>query len=224
MNLSGQSYGLLTVVAEAGKTTGARPEKLWLCMCLCGTNKTVRQNNLRSGHTKSCGCQAKEINRKIHTTHGMKHTSTYITWCQMKARCNSPTSTSYGNYGAKGITVCDRWRTSFQNFLADMGEKPDSTYSIERIDNAKGYFPENCRWATSSEQNRNYGRNVFIAYAGREQCLTDWASELGIGRATLRYRLKAGWTVDDAFNLPASMANSPATRNGDNDSMAYRAA
>ncbi len=146
----------------------------------------------------------------------MKYTSTYTAWCAMKSRCYSPTSTSYDNYGAKGITVCTRWRDSFENFLQDIGEKPNKTYSIERINNAKGYFPENCRWATASEQNRNYGRNVFITYAGRRQCLADWANELAINKATLRYRLKAGWTVDDAFKLPVSIYKSYNTLNGNN--------
>ena len=158
----------------------------------------------------------REVNKAIHTVHGMRKSSTYTTWCQMKARCYSPGGTSYENYGAKGITICARWRDSFENFLQDMGEKPSKAYSIERIDNAKGYFPENCCWATTSEQNRNYGRNVFITHSGRRQCLTDWAKELGMGKDTLRYRLKAGWTVDDAFYLPVSMGNSHATRNGNN--------
>jgi hypothetical protein len=135
----------------------------------------------------------------------------------MKARCYSPRSTSYEYYGAKGITVCARWRDSFENFLQDMGEKPSQAYSIERIDNGKGYSPGNCRWATASEQNRNYGRNIIIEYAGRKQCLSDWASELGLKKPTLRYRLRAGWKVSDAFNLPVSMGNSPITRNGNND-------
>jgi len=214
LDLTGQKYGLLTVVSKKGRSDGLRPEHLWFCLCDCGNTAIVRQNNLRSGHTKSCGCHMREVNKTLHTVHGMKKSSTYTTWCQMKARCYSPGSTAYKNYGAKGITVCARWRDSFENFLQDMGEKPSRAYSIERIDNGKGYLPDNCRWATVSEQNRNYSRNVVIEYAGRRQCLSDWADELGLSKATLRYRLKAGWKVSDAFYLPVSMANNCATRNG----------
>lgn len=213
LDLTDHRYGLLKVVAKEGRTDGAKPEYLWRCLCDCGSFKIVRQNNLRSGHTKSCGCHKRKVNKDIHTKHGMKHTSTYTTWCQMKARCHSPSSTSYANYGAKGISVCSRWRESFENFLEDMGEKPANSHSIERIDNKKGYFPENCRWATSAEQNRNYSRNVVIEHNGQKQCLSDWAVQLGIKKHTLRYRLNAGWDISDAFSLPVSMGNSLCTRN-----------
>ena len=213
LDLAGHKYGLLTVVAYEGATNGPKPERLWSCACDCGNTKIVRQNNLRSGHTQSCGCHMRNQTRKANLKHGMVNTSTYTIWCLMKARCYQPSNISYGNYGAKGITVCDRWKDSFENFLADMGERPSKKHSIDRIDNLKGYSPDNCRWATSSEQNRNYSKNVVIEYKGRSQCLADWADELGIERATLGRRLRAGWSVDHAFNLPVNLGNSPSTRN-----------
>lgn len=207
LDLTGHRYGLLKVIAKEGRTEGARPEYLWRCLCDCGCTKVVRQNNLRSGHTKSCGCHMRKVNKAVHTKHGMKRSSTYTSWCQMKARCHSPNSTSYANYGAIGIAVCDKWRNSFEAFLKDMGEKPASGYSIERIDNKKGYFPENCRWATAAEQNRNYSRNIVIEYNGRKQCMKDWAVELKMHPSVLRYRLKAGWSVEQAFYTPVKLGN-----------------
>jgi hypothetical protein len=212
LDLRGQQYGLLTVFEYKGKTSGSRPEHIWLCICKCGKQKTIRQNNLRSGHTKSCGCQIHEVNKKLKTTHGMKYTSTYSSWCQMKARCCVKNNPSYQNYGARGINVCDRWLKSFEDFLKDMGEKPIGNYSIERINVNGNYELQNCKWATSYEQTRNYRRNIFIEHDGHKLCLSDWADKVGLLKNTLRARLKAGWPVSKALYTPAKTKyNSKAT-------------
>ena len=133
--------------------------------------------------------------------HGQRHTKLYGVWSTMKSRCNNPNNKSFKRYGDKGIKVCDEWVTSFKSFYdwaLTAGYKDGLT--IDRIDNSKGYNPDNCRWVTSSEQNRNYSRNHLITYNGRTQCLTDWADELGINRATLLMRLKRGKTVEQAFS------------------------
>lgn len=134
--------------------------------------------------------------------HGMKDSSEYIAWCNMKGRCLNPNDKSYGRYGARGISVCDRWLNSFENFYSDMGAKPSPAHTLERIDFNKDYCPENCKWATYKEQNRNYSRNVYIEYDGRRMCLKDWANEVGIENSLLRYRIRAGWPIDQALFRP----------------------
>ena len=212
LDLKGQQYGFLSVVNFAGISTGSRPERLWLCKCKCGAEITVRQNNLRSNHTKSCGCHMKQTSAIINRKHGYTKTPTYIAWANMKGRCLNKNNKNYLNYGDRGITVCAKWLNSFQAFIDDMGEKPGKGYSIERIDVNGNYEPSNCKWATTAEQNRNYRRNIYIEYNGRTQCLKDWATELGMCPSVLRYRIKAGWSVDDAFKIPVTMKNKPMHR------------
>jgi hypothetical protein len=119
----------------------------------------------------------------------------------MVRRCYDANSASYDRYGANGIGVCDRWRESFENFLADMGERPDGA-TIDRIDNARGYEPGNCRWATTAEQARNRTDNHTLTFNGRTMVMTDWAAEIGISVFTLSDRLRRGWSVDRALTTP----------------------
>jgi hypothetical protein len=133
----------------------------------------------------------------------------------MKARCTNPKAASYSRYGARGISVCERWLHSFENFLEDMGERPGKGYSIERLNNDKGYCPENCKWATTAEQARNYSRNVLLEHEGRKQCVADWAADKGIKAATLGQRIRAGWSVADALAVPVTLSNR-SHRNHDN--------
>lgn len=120
---------------------------------------------------------------------GTRYNKVYHAWQHMKARCYNPKCRQYKYYGARGITVCRRWKGSFESFAADMGPRPEGG-SLERVDNSKGYSPKNCRWATQHEQTRNTRQNRHIAYAGRTQCLTDWCRELGVNMSTLKYRIK----------------------------------
>ena len=133
--------------------------------------------------------------------HGMRRSKLYGVWCSMKERCNNPKVDGYKSYGAKGIKVCMEWEKSFKTFYEwalNAGYKEG--LSIDRIDNNEGYTPANCRWVTHAEQNRNYSRNHLITYNGETKCLSDWADELGINRATVYMRLKRGKTIEQAFN------------------------
>lgn len=132
--------------------------------------------------------------------HGKRNSRLYKVWCAMKRRCNSPHDEFYSRYGERGIKVCGQWDESFESFYGwAMKNGYKEGLSIDRIDNEKGYEPENCRWTTPSQQNRNYSRNHFITYKGETKCLADWAKEFGINRATVLWRIKAGKPLDEVF-------------------------
>jgi hypothetical protein len=123
----------------------------------------------------------------------------YWSWVNMKARCSNPRATQFKDYGGRGITVCARWASSFEAFLADVGPKPGPGFTIDRIDNAGHYEPGNVRWADEATQKRNSRRNRFIEFAGERLCITDWAARLGIDFDTLDRRIKRGWPIEKAL-------------------------
>lgn len=125
----------------------------------------------------------------------------YFAWLSARRRCHEPSAKNYPRYGGRGIWMCDRWRASFDAFISDMGDRPSPDHSLDRIDNNGPYSPDNCRWATLRVQMRNMRKNVFITHQGRTLILTDWAELLGVGYATLRYRIRK-WGVDEAFAKP----------------------
>lgn len=142
-------------------------------------------------------------NRKKWEKHGLSKSDEYKIWAGMKVRCNDPNNNGYENYGGRGIAVCKRWLNSFDNFYKDMGRRPSKNHSIERIDNAKGYAPGNCRWATKQEQNKNTRRTARYTYLGKTQCLADWAQEYGLAYSMLRARIyMRGMTIEQALTTP----------------------
>ncbi len=156
-DITGQVFARWTVVSRAGGNKYR--SATWLCRCSCGTEKVVLGYTLKNGRSASCGCLTGEMATLIHVRHG--HTlkgeapsRTYRTWQKMKQRCLNLNADNYERYGGRGIKVCERWQEDFKNFLADMGERPEGT-SIDRQDNDKGYYKENCRWATPKEQANN---------------------------------------------------------------------
>lgn len=164
----------------------------------------VREDHLRSGATSSCGCIQKEVLRERSLRHGHanvgKISPTYKTWESMmrRGRGTDPEKRKY--YIERGITVCERWM-KFENFLADMGERPNGA-SLDRIDVNGGYEPENCRWATQRQQSRNRRNNRILEFDGRAQPVADWAEYLGINQGTILSRLRAGWSVESALFKP----------------------
>lgn len=197
---TGQVFGDLRVLGK--DENRSFPGTLYVnVVCKCGVEKSVRYSGMRDGSTVSCGCRKK--------LHGLKHghnkigkrTSEYCSWDAMIQRCNNPKYPVYAAYGGRGIRVCARWLI-FENFIHDMGLKPDSKMSIERKDNSMGYYPENCTWATQAQQMRNTRRTVKITIDGVTKCLTDWVKEFGIDRRTVLSRLRKGWAEDVAVLTP----------------------
>lgn len=150
-DITGQRFGRLVVIKIAGQDKWR--SKLWECLCDCGATTIVKGESLKAGSTQSCGCLRKERVLKAITKHGMSATLIYHLWQTMHSRCENPNCIGYKNYGGRGIKVCDRW-FKFENFFEDMGKKPEGL-SLERINNNKGYSPDNCKWATRIEQSHN---------------------------------------------------------------------
>ena len=175
---------------------------MWRCECDCGNQVVVAGGSIRSGDTRSCGCYNIDALRKNKRTHGLTESSEYRTWCHMKARCHTPTDDDYKNYGARGIYVCERWRKSFEAFLADMGPRPSSRHTIERVDNNGPYSPENCCWLERVYQNRNKRNVRRITHDGLTRTPQEWARVVGIDWRRIDDRLRKGWTVKRALTEP----------------------
>lgn len=149
ISLIGKTFGRLTVLDRAGSSKNGH--SIWLCLCECGVTANVLGTNLRTGHTTSCGC----YNTEVVTKHNQYGSLTYQSWKGMIQRCINPKSSKYKDYGGRGITVCSKWMESFISFVNDMGIRPGKQFTIDRIDNDKGYYKNNCRWATRLQQNLN---------------------------------------------------------------------
>lgn len=160
LDLVGRRFERLTVIAydETRKTTG-KTASYWICRCDCGNEIVTRGSALTTNNTKSCGCLIRETMSRIgktNGTHRLSRTLEYQSWRAMNQRCYEPTNNRFKYYGKLGVTVCDRWRNSFEDFLADMGHRPTPKHSIDRYpDNTGHYEPTNCRWATPTEQRHN---------------------------------------------------------------------
>lgn len=190
-NLAGLVFGRLT----AGEYI--KPSK-WSCVCECGTEKVVSSHNLLNGTARSCGCLKLDALIARRTSHGMTNSSTYVAWCNMKARCYYVKLSGYHNYGGRGIEVCDRWLNSFENFLEDMGERP-SGLSLDRINTDLNYTKENCRWTDWSTQMNNQRRTIQITHNGRTMSRSQWAREIGIDPNLIKKRMASGMSVDQAL-------------------------
>lgn len=204
-DLTGRKFDRWEVLGEGKhKYYGKYKVLCWKCKCKCGIIKDVSGGSLISGKSQSCGCLHTEMKKAgLHLSHGMSRTPIYETWCRMINRCYNKSGKDWNIYGGRGIKVCDRWRYSFENFFADMGSLYKKGLTIDRKNNDKDYKPENCRWATQKQQQRNRGNNHNITFNGKTQCIAAWAEELGIKISTLGMRLTTyGWSVKRALTTP----------------------
>lgn len=193
-NLVGEKFGRLTVKSSAGSDICGH--SMWLCECECGNQVVIAGTNLKRGLTGSCGCRRIEIATERLTTHGMYGTPLYICWSDMLQRCRDPNNKLYHRYGGRGIVVCDEWK-SFENFnrwAMDSGYMAGLT--IDRINNDKGYYPENCRWVDRITQGNNTSKNRRVSYHSMNKTVAEWARLLEMDYNIL-YRHLAKNNVSD---------------------------
>lgn len=206
INLIGQRFGRLTVIDEAGDSKHEKNCHVkWLCQCDCGKVVSVKSNSLRNGATLSCGCYHSDRVIETHTKHGMCAHRLYGIYRGMIQRCNNPNAPRYDRYGGRGITVCDEWQgkqgfTTFCNWALSNGYKEE--YTIDRIDNDKGYSPDNCRWADKETQENNKCTNHYVTYCGQKKTLSQWGRINGLKKSTIQGRIYRGWNEIDAITLP----------------------
>ncbi len=207
IDLTGQKFGRLIVIQRL--ENDINDNLRWLCECDCeeGERIIAQGGDLKRGHTKSCGCLRKEITKKIgksNIKHGYYKNNQsdriYIIWNNMIQRCAGLNCKNYRNYSSRRIIVCQRW-LKFKNFLKDIGEAPEGL-QIDRINNNKGYFKDNCRWATREQQQRNTRRNHLITAFDKTQTMIEWSEEMNIGYDVIRFRLKRGWSIEKALTTP----------------------
>lgn len=206
--MEGSRFGRLEVVESAGSTGR---DRLWKCLCDCGTCVVVITARLRSGHTRSCGCLVSEItaarNKKHGHTTGGKFSPEYHSWVAMISRCYNVNTKGYKSHGAKGVTVCDEWRESFLAFFEHMGPRPDGT-TLDRTLGTEGYKPGNCRWANPRDQANNRANTIFVEVLGETKPLMEWCRELGVKRAAVRSRVEKGGLTYSAALVELQCKNS----------------
>lgn len=192
-DITGIKFGRLTPVVYLGKSR-------WHCICSCGMPSQVRSDGLKNGTIVSCGCYQRERARK-NKTHGMYKSPEYTAWAAMHARCTNPNNPQWKDYGGRGVKVCPEWE-DFEGFYRDMGSRPSSKHSLDRIDNGLLYSKATCRWATWLEQGNNTSRNRRITHDGQTRTIGEWARLVGINYQTLFHRINIGWPIERALTRP----------------------
>lgn len=194
-------FGRLTVISRDSNYLSPKGYRAvnWLCKCDCGKMVVVRGCNLKSGASKSCGCN--RIDFPNRTVHGLSKTKIYNIWRSMRARCENVHSSAYPDYGGRGINICDEWKNSFESFYQwSITHNYSDGLSIDRVDNNSGYFPDNCRWVDAEVQQNNKRNNHYITYDGQTMTMKQWADKTGIKYQKLKDRInKCGWDVARAL-------------------------
>lgn len=202
-DLTGQRFGRLTVLKVARRHTypSGQSRLVWRCACSCGNTTEVISSDLRSGHTRSCGCLLQETVKTVNLVHGAsrrghRYSREYRSWEAAKRRCFNPNDPKFAAYGGRGITMCERWRDDFEAFLADMGACPKG-YTLDRIDVNGNYEPGNCRWATPKQQARNTRSNVMVSFQGRQMVASELAELLGRDASLVLWHVHKGRSGDE---------------------------
>lgn len=175
-DLTGKKFGRLTVLSLVDDESGANVPTRYMCQCDCGNETIARAYNLKSGNTKSCGCYEKEVHIKQHYKHGKTGSRLHIIWAHMRGRCNRPSDKAFKWYGGRGIQICSEWNDfqAFYEWAMAHGYSDDLT--IDRIDVNGNYCPENCRWVTLQEQQKNKRDNTFVEFEGQIKTVSEWAN------------------------------------------------
>lgn len=200
IDLTGKRFGRWTVLSYAGNCGRYIPR--WLCRCDCGTEREVIGKDMVAGKSVSCGCYFSEQVKLWNVKHGLSHDQTFNIYRHMIARCHNEKGARYADYGGRGITVCQRWRDSYEAFLDDMGPRPSPKHEIERKNNDGNYEPDNCIWATRHVQARNKRSSRFLEHNGERMVIVDWERRQGFLIGTISKRLIHGWTVEEAITTP----------------------
>lgn len=203
-DISGQKFNMLTAVEYVGRR-GKGNHPYWLCRCECGNEKVVSLPNLKSGSVKSCGCLPRRMNSermKIRNrTHGLSDTRLYRIYSEMLTRCNNENHVFYYRYGGRGIKVCEEWSEFKQFYDWAISSGYSDNMTIDRVDNNKGYSPDNCRWITQKSQTRNRSTNHTVTVNGETHCLSEWAEINDISYNTILSRLRYGWDEERAVTV-----------------------
>lgn len=195
-SVAGTRFGKLVAVEFVDLVKTSRLQR-WRFRCDCGATKVIRLSHVKAGLIVSCGCHKAAKVR----THGRSRTPEHAVWAAMIQRCRNPNSPNRHNYGARGITVCERWG-DFANFLEDMGLRPAPDMTLDRIDNDKGYSPENCRWVSKKGNARNTRRNRYVIFRGKRITIAEAAEIAGTDPSTMWRRLDNGWPTERAVTQP----------------------
>jgi hypothetical protein len=211
IDLSGQTFGYLTALERDLNATGGKT--VFVCHCRCGRTLSVQSSSLRSGNTNSCGCYQKEKTAEANTTHGQEGTSLYSVWSGIKQRTGNPLNSNYERYGARGVRVHPEWSDSFESFqqhiLENLGDRPSTEHSLDRINNEGNYEPGNIKWSTEHDQSRNRRSNINVEYQGKIYVLIDLARELGLDYDALRYQLnRKGRSVEQSIEILSQKTSS----------------
>lgn len=201
IDLTGQKFGRLTVIKRFNNKNNRHTQ--WICKCECGNECIVNADNLKKGHTQSCGCLSREQAVITNTIHGLSKTKIHKVWDTMIQRTTNPNNSSYKKYGGRGIRVCEEWRNNFKTFYdwaISNGYKEG--LSIDRIDVNGNYEPSNCRWANQKEQARNRRNNRLITYNNETHCIAEWAEITKLSISRIAGRLQRGWEIERIFTTP----------------------
>jgi hypothetical protein len=200
IDLTGKTFKRLTVIS---KSKTINKHVYWNCKCICGKEVLASGSSLKSGKVGSCGYLRSEESRKRAIKHELTSSELYQEWSRIKRRCNNSNMECYKNYGGRGISVCNTWSSSPETFISwclANGYKKGLT--LDRIDNSKGYSPDNCRWVTRKVQANNKRNNHLITFKDETFTLSEWSEKLNINYSVLKYRINNGWDVEKAFFTP----------------------
>lgn len=199
IDLTGQKFDHWAVKSKDATKGGLR-ESYWICECKCGAVRSIRRSKLIRGESRSCGCK----NARTRESHGLSNSREYRIWAGMKKRCENSASPNWEKYGGAGIKVCERWSKSFLAFHEDMGSAPSGDHSIDRIDNALGYFKGNCRWATKKEQAINRSSTIYMELHGEKRMIREWIKiyDAPTTPSLVIQRLKRGFPALKALLMP----------------------